>query len=291
MAVPSLTRPRPSQRKPIHPGQLLTNVVVYLFLSLLALTCLIPFYSMIIDATHTSIEIATGFWASPGPYFVANYNRLIGLVNIWQGFLHSLYVATFSTVLSLYFSALAGYGFSKYSFKGKGFLFSFVLATMMIPGQLGIIGFFHLMNKMHLLNTYWPLILPSISSAFLIFFFRQICEASVPNELLDAARIDGAGELRIFHRIVLPLLTPGLATMGIFTFIAGWNSFLMPLIVIFDNSKQVLPVMVALTKGQFSTDYGAQYVGVVVSVIPILIVFAVLSRRIIGGITVGALKG
>ncbi|MDQ2741369.1 MAG: ABC transporter permease subunit, partial [Chloroflexota bacterium] len=129
------------------------------------------------------------------------------------------------------------------------------------------------------------------SSAFLIFFFRQICEASVPNELLDAARIDGAGELRIFHRIVLPLLTPGLATMGIFTFIAGWNSFLMPLIIIFDNSKQVLPVMVALTKGQFSTDYGAQYVGVVVSVVPILIVFAVLSRRIIGGITVGALKG
>jgi len=90
MAVPSLSRPRPSQRKPIHLGQLLTNVVVYLFLSLLALTCLIPFYSMIIDATHTSIEIATGFWASPGPYFVANYNRLIGLVNIWQGFLHSL---------------------------------------------------------------------------------------------------------------------------------------------------------------------------------------------------------
>jgi multiple sugar transport system permease protein len=158
---------------------------------------------MIIDATHTSIEIATGFWASPGAYFVANYSRLIGLVNIWQGFLHSLYVATFSTVLSLYFSALAGYGFSKYSFKGKGFLFSFVLATMMIPGQLGIIGFSSDEQDApleHLLAAHSP----SISSAFLIFFFRQICEASVPNELLDAARIDGAGELRIFHRIVLP---------------------------------------------------------------------------------------
>jgi multiple sugar transport system permease protein len=289
MAVPSLARP--GERKPRHIGELVTNIVIYAFLLLLALTCLIPFYSMIVDATHTSIEIATGFWVSPGPALVSNYNRLIGIVNIWQGFLHSLYIATLSTILSLYFSALAGYGFSKYSFKGKNFLFAFVLGTMMIPGQLGIIGFFHLMSNWHLLNTYWPLILPSISSAFLIFFFRQICESSVPNELLDAARIDGAGELRIFHRIVLPLLIPGLATMGIFTFIGSWNSFLMPLIIIFDNSKQVLPVMVALTKGQFSTDYGAQYVGVVISVIPILIVFAVLSRRIIGGITVGALKG
>jgi multiple sugar transport system permease protein len=265
--------------------------IIYLFLITLALTCLIPFYSMIIDATHTSIEIANGFYVSPGAELANNYHRLIGLVDIWQGFLHSLYVATFSTVLTLYFSALAGYGFAKYEFRGKNFLFAFVLGTMMIPGQLGIIGFFHEMHRLNLLNTYWPLILPSIASAFTIFFFRQMCATSVPSELLDAARMDGAGEIMIFHRIVLPLLIPGLATMGIFTFIGSWNSFMLPLIVIFDNSKQVLPVMVALTKGQFSTDYGAQYVGVVISVIPILVVFAILSRRIIGGITVGALKG
>jgi multiple sugar transport system permease protein len=147
------------------------------------------------------------------------------------------------------------------------------------------------MNGFHWLNSYWPLIVPAIANAFLIFFFRQMSESSVPSELLDAARIDGAGELRIFHRIVLPLLTPALATMGIFTFIGNWNSFLLPLIIIFDDSKQTLPVMVMLTKGQFATDYGAQYVGVVMSVIPIIIVFSILSRRIISGITVGALKG
>lgn len=291
MATPSLTRQvthtQHRGRARIH----FSHVVIYAVLLLLAFTCLIPFYSMIIDATHTSIEIANGVYVLPGTELMNNYHRLINIVNIWQGFVHSLLIATASTLLTLYFSALAGYGFSKFTFKAKGLLFAFLLGTMMIPGQLGIIGFFEEMNRFHLLNTYWPLILPSIASAFTIFFFRQICDASVPNELLDAARIDGAGEIRIFHRIVLPLLGPGLATMGIFTFIGSWNSFLMPLIIIFDNSKQVLPVMVALTKGQFSTDYGAQYVGVVISVVPVLVVFAVLSKKIIGGITVGALKG
>lgn len=272
-------------------GQLLARTLIYLFLILLALTCLIPFYSMIIDATHSSIEISTGFQGLPGNQLGANYSRLIGIVNIWAGFLHSLLIAVAATALTLYFSAMAGYGFAKYSFRGRGFFFAFVLATMMIPGQLGIVGFFEEMNGMRLLNSYWPLIIPAIANAFVIFFFRQMCESSIPAELLDAARIDGAGELRIFHRIVLPLLTPALATMGIFTFIGNWNSFMLPLIIIFDDAKQTLPVMVMLTKGQFSTDYGAQYVGVVISVVPIIIVFAILSRKIIGGITVGALKG
>lgn len=291
MAAPILVRPRSTTGARSRPRFQLSHVVIYAFLLILAFTCLVPFYSMIIDATHTSIEIANGVYVLPGGELSSNYTRLIGIVNIWQGFVHSLFIATASTLLTLYFSALAGYGFSKYSFRAKGLLFGFLLGTMMIPGQLGIIGFFQEMHSFHMLNTYWPLILPSVASAFTIFFFRQICDASVPNELLDAARIDGAGEIRIFHSIVLPLLGPGLATMGIFTFIGSWNSFLMPLIIIFDNSKQVLPVMVALTKGQFSTDYGAQYVGVVISVVPVLVVFAVLSKRIIGGITVGALKG
>lgn len=272
-------------------GQFIGRFLIYAFLIVLALTCLIPFYSMIIDSTHGSIAISTSLQLLPGAHFMANYQRLMGIINIWQGFLHSLYIALFATSLTLYFSALAGYGFSKYAFKGKGVLFAFIISTMMIPGQLGIIGFFVLMERMHMLNTYWPMIVPAIASAFAIFFFRQMCSSSVPDELLDAARIDGAGELRIFHRIVLPLLAPALATMGIFTFIGNWNGFFLPLIVIFDDSKQTLPVMVALTKGQFATDYGAQYVGVVISVIPIVIVFAILSRRIIGGITVGALKG
>lgn len=271
-------------------GRRLSRSAIYAVLLVLAAVCVLPFYSMIVAATYDSNSIATRLLLVPGPALAANYSRLIGVINIWWGFAHSLLIATVATLLTLYFSALAGFGFSKYPFRGRSLLFALVLATMMIPGQLGIIGFFNLMATFRLLNSYWPLILPSAANAFVIFFLRQICDASIPTELLDAARIDGAREPQIFHRLALPLLLPALATMGIFVFIGQWNSFLMPLIIIFDNAKQTLPVMVSMTQGQFSTDYGAQYVGVLISVVPILIVFSLLSKRIISGVTVGALK-
>jgi multiple sugar transport system permease protein len=276
------------------PSNLLERITkggMYLLLIGLALLCLIPFYSMIIASTHDSSAISTQLLLLPSDQFTTNYDRLIDIVNIWWGFLHSLYITVTSVSLSLYFSALAAYGFAKYAFRFRTFLFALVLATMMIPGQLGIIGFFKFMGTLDLLNTYWPLILPSIANAFAIFFLRQVCDSSVPDELLEAARLDGASEVAIFHRMVLPLLGPSIAALAIFLFISKWNSFLEPLIIIFNDEKQTLPVMVALTKGQFRTDYGAQYVGVVVSVIPIVMIFALASRRIISGVTVGALKG
>jgi len=271
--------------------QTVTRSFIYAFLVILALLCLLPFYSMLIASTHDSNAISTQLLLLPSDQFRVNYDLLISIVNIWWGFLHSLYITVTSVTLALYFSALAAYGFAKYPFRGRGVLFAFVLATMMIPGQLGIIGFFKFMGTLGLLNTYWPLILPSIANAFAIFFLKQICDSTIPEEILEAARLDGAGEFAIFHRMVLPLLGPSLAALAIFLFISKWNSFLEPLIIIFDDQKQTLPVMVALTKGQFRTDYGAQYVGIVVSVVPILIVFSIASRRIISGVTVGALKG
>lgn len=270
---------------------LLTKGAIYTLLIGLSLLCLIPFYSMIIASTHDSNAISTRLLLLPSDQFTTNYNQLIDIVNIWRGFLHSLYITVTSVALALYFSALAAYGFAKYAFRFRTELFAFVLATMMIPGQLGIIGFFKFMGTLDLLNTYWPLILPSVANAFAIFFLRQVCDSSVPDELLEAARLDGASEFAIFHRMVLPLLGPSIAALAIFLFISKWNSFLEPLIIIFNDEKQTLPVMVALTKGQFRTDYGAQYVGVVVSVIPIVVIFALASRRIISGVTVGALKG
>lgn len=280
-----------SYRAPSKLQDLLTKGLIYALLLALALLCLIPFYSMLIASTHSSNAISTQLLLWPSDQFKANYDQLIAIVNIWRGFLHSLYITTTSVVLALYFSALAAYGFAKYPFRFRNILFGFVLATMMIPGQLGIIGFFKFMGTLDLLNTYWPLILPSIANAFAIFFLKQICDASVPDELLEAARLDGAGEFAIFHRMALPLLGPSIAALAIFLFISKWNSFLEPLIIIFNDEKQTLPVMVALTKGQFRTDYGAQYVGIVVSVIPIVVIFALASRRIISGVTVGALKG
>jgi multiple sugar transport system permease protein len=264
---------------------------VYFVLIAVAFTCLLPFYSMMITSTHTNSDIARKLLLIPGSEFMNNYNRLIDTVPVWRGFINTVFITVVSTVLNLYFSALAGYGFSKYNYKGKNILFLAVLGTMMIPGQLGIIGFFKLMDSFQMLNTYWPLILPSISNAFGIFFMKQMCDSSIPYEILESGRIDGCGELKIFHRLVLPLLMPAVATLGIFSFIGKWNDFLTPMIVLFDNELQPLPVMIAMVKSQFSTDFGAMYVGIVISVIPILIFFSLVSKKIISGVTAGALKG
>lgn len=272
-------------------GGAVARFIIYVVLIVLAAVCLLPFYSMIAAATHSNVEIATTLPLWFGDQLLNNYHRLMGTINVWRGFLNDLFISVTATVLSLYFSGLTAFGFAKYRFKGNQVLFMILLASMMVPGQLGIIGFFRLMNTFHMLNTYYPLILPSIASAFSVFFFRQVIDDAIPDGLVEAARIDGAGELRIFHVMALPLLAPALATMGIFSFIGNWNSFMMPLIILFDDIIQPLPVMIAMTQNQFSTDYGAQYVGVAISVVPIIILFVVLSRRIIGGLSVGALKG
>lgn len=271
--------------------KLLGKFAIYAFLIIVALTCLLPFYSMMITSTHANSDIARKLLLLPGTEFMNNYNRLLDTVPIWRGFVNSVFITVTSTILSLYFSALAGYGFSKFNYKGKNILFMAVLGTMMIPGQLGIIGFFKLMDTFNMLNTYWPIILPSISNAFGIFFMKQMCDSSVPTEILESGRIDGCGELKIFHRLVLPLLMPAVATLGIFSFIGKWNDFLTPMIILFDNDLQPLPVMIASVKSQFSTDFGAMYVGIVISVIPILIFFSIVSKKIISGVTAGALKG
>jgi multiple sugar transport system permease protein len=275
----------------IVPGDWLGRNLLYIVLILLAATCFLPFYSMIITSTHSNSDIARKFLLLPGTEFFNNYERLIDTVNIWRGFANSIFIAVSATTIDLYFSALAGYGFAKYQFKGKNMLFMFILATMMIPGQLGIIGFFRLMDVFNMLNTYWPLILPSISNAFGIFFMKQMADSMVPTEVIESGRIDGCGELQIYHRLVIPLMLPAIATLGIFSFIGKWNEFLGPMIILFDNELMPLPVMIASVRSQFSSDFGAQFVGVVMSVVPILLFFSIASKKIIGGLTAGALKG
>lgn len=269
---------------------LIMKTFIWIMIIIAALICLTPFYSMIITSTHSNADIARKLLLAPGDQFLANYQRLIEVVPIWRGFLNSVIIAVASTILGLYFSAFSGYGFSKFKFKGNGPLFVIVLATMMIPGQLGIIGFFRLMNELGLVNTYWPLIIPSISNAFGLFFLKQVADGSIPKEMLESGRIDGCREIQIFHRIALPLMAPSIATLGIFVFIGKWNDFLTPMIILFDNKLQTLPVMIASVRSQFNIDYGAQYVGIVMSVVPILIVFAFFSKQIIGNVMAGAVK-
>ncbi|CAH1192515.1 L-arabinose transport system permease protein AraQ [Paenibacillus allorhizoplanae] len=280
-----------SEKKPFELHLFVLKIIIYVGLLAIALTCLLPFYSMLITSTHTNSDIARKLLIVPGNQFLVNYHRLNETVNIWRGLGNTVFITVTATLINVYFAALAGYGFSKYNFRYKGVLFMITLATMMIPGQLGIIGFYKLMDVFHMLNTYYPLLLTSIYNAFGIFLVKQFADTSVPNEIIESGRIDGYGEMQIFHRIILPLMGPALATLAIFAFIGKWNDFLVPMIILFDSDMQTLPVMIASVKSQFSSDFGAQYVGIVISVVPILVFFSFMSKRIISGVAAGAVKG
>ena len=267
------------------------TVGVYAFLIMLTAICLIPFYIMIIDSTHTNGEIASKLWILPGTALLDNYRRLISTVPIWRGFFNSLFIAVSTTIVSGYFSALTAYGFSRYRFKGNKVLFAIVLGSMMIPMQLGFIGFYQLIREMHLLNSYIPLIIPSIANASSVFFIKGYTDSAVNLSLIEAARIDGSNEFSIFNKIALPLIMPSIATMSIFTFIGTWNSYLTPLILITDMDKYTLPIMQVVARGVYKTEFGAIYTCIAISVIPIMIAFAFLSKNIIGGLTIGGVKG
>jgi multiple sugar transport system permease protein len=280
-----------TEKKALEFNLLVLKLIIYVVLIAIALTCLLPFYSMLITSTHTNSDIARKLLLVPGNQFMVNYQRLMDTVNIWRGLGNTLFITVTATIINVYFASLAGYGFSKYNFKYKGVLFMITLGTMMIPGQLGIIGFYKLMDVFHMLNTYYPLLLTSLYNAFGIFLVKQFADTSVPSEIIESGRIDGYGEMQIFHRIILPLMSPALATLAIFAFIGKWNDFLVPMIILFDGDLQTLPVMIASVKSQFSSDFGAQYVGIVISVVPILVFFSFMSKRIISGVAAGAVKG
>lgn len=268
----------------------LSTITLYFLLILLAILCFLPFYMMMINATHTSNDIATQLNILPGEAFADNYKRMMESVNMWQGFKNSLIISVSSTALAAYFGALTAYGFSKYHFKGSKVLFGILLGSMMFPSQLGLIGFFKVCSELHLINKHLALIIPAIANANFVFFVKLYMDAAVPNEIVESARIDGCGEFKIFNKIVLPMITPSIATMSIFTFIASWNSYLVPLVVLYDEQKYTVPILTAMAKGVYRTDFGAVYVAIAMSMVPIMVVFAFCSKYIIGGLTAGAVK-
>lgn len=274
--------------KKIKPGR----IVLYVFLVLLAVLCLLPFYIMIISATHTSEDIATKLLLLPGNAFMDNYTRMISTVQyFWLSYKNSLVVAISGTVLSAYFGSLAAYGFAKYKFKGNKILFWLVLCSMMVPIQLGIIGFFKVVQASHfMVNSHLALIIPAVANANLVFFVKLYIESAVPDSIIESARIDGCGEFRIFNKIVIPMIVPSMATMSIFAFITSWNNFLTPLIVLYDEKKYTVPLMTAMAKGVYRTDFGSVYTSIALAVVPIMIVFAFCSKYIIGGLAAGAVK-
>lgn len=268
-----------------------STTILYLFLIALAIISILPFYMMVINSTHSNVEISQKVWVTPGDQLVENYRIIQKKVNIWRGFLSSVIISVPSILLAAFFSTMTAYGFAKFNFKGKNALFWLILSTMMIPQQLGLIGYYSLINKMGLLDNYLPLILPMAANAAMVFFIRSYIESSISTSLIEAAIIDGAGEWYIFIRLIFPLALPSIATMSIFTFIAKWNDLITPMVLINTAERFPMPVVISNIRGLYEMNFGAIYLGITISIIPILIVVISFSKSIIRGLTMGAVKG
>lgn len=273
-------------------GYKVKKTILYILLILLGAACMFPFLLMMVNATRSGTEIVRSFTLIPSTHLKENWDLVFQYFNLFKGMWNSILVAVPATLLGAYFSALTAYGMVMYKFKGNKTLFMIILIFMMIPGQLSLIGFYNLCTKLHLVNSYIPLIVPAIAAPGTVFFLRQYVMSVMPPSLIEAARIDGARELYAFHKIALPIMSPGIATMAIMGFIGNWNSYLLPMIILNKNEKFTLPVMMATLKAStdLNSNQGAIYLAVAISVIPILLVFAFFSKYIISSISAGAVK-
>jgi multiple sugar transport system permease protein len=210
---------------------------------------------------------------------------------IWQGFGNSAFISVTATILSIYFSAMTAYGLQVYRFKGRLLLWTVILIVIMLPSSLSIIGFYQFMSTLRMRDSYIPLIIPGIAAAGTILFLRQYMSSVLSTDLIDAARIDGANEYRIFNIIILPIMLPALAAQSIFTFVGSWNNFITPFILLSSEKKYTLPMLVQNLRGNiYRAEYGAIYLGIAVSLLPIIIFYSFMSRFIISGLTMGGLK-
>ena len=268
------------------------RAILYIALIILGLMCLLPFWLMMVNSTRSGVEITHSFSFLPGHSLKDNWKVLFDYVNLFLGLFNSFKVAVPATLLTAYFSAITAFGMAMYNWKGNNVLFRVIVVFMMIPAQLSLIGFYNFCQKLHLIDSYIPLIIPAIASPGIVFFLRQYTKATLSKSLMEAARIDGASEIHIFHRIVLPIMAPGIATMSIGTFIGNWNSYLVPLILLNTPKKMTLPVMISTLNAatDLQKNQGAIYLGVAISVVPIIIAFCFFSKYIISSISAGSVK-
>lgn len=271
-------------------SKILSQIAVNLVLVLLALLTLIPLWWMFVASVSPSgdalTETATWF---PRSWTWEHYHKLFHKADIGRHFCNSVIVAASVTALSLVVNGMAGYAFAKHPFAHRDRLFRALLLTMVVPLQVTMVPLFLLLRQMGLINTYWGVILPGAASVYGIFLVRQYAQ-SIPESLLDAGRIDGCGEFRLFLGIALPALRPILVALGVFTFLNAWNDFLWPLIALTDNRFYTLPVALANLSGQYVRDVEMMMAGAVVTVLPVLILFLACQKQLMGGIVTGSLK-
>lgn len=274
---------------------LVSRIIVYGILIFLAALCLFFFYLMIINSSRSNAQLNTGFTIIPGGHFLENLKNAWhdGDINIPVGMKNSFIVAMASALLTTYFSALTAYGTYVYNFKYKKLVHLFILAIMMIPSQVGAVGFVQLCFRYGLTNKLWVLIIPSIAAPAVYFYMRQYLQATLPIDMVEAARIDGSNEFKIFNTIVLPIMKPAVAVQMIFSFVGSWNNYFMPALLLNKPEYRTVPIMIAqLRSADYSKfDMGKVYMLMLMAILPVMVIYVILSKSIIKGVTSGSVKG
>ena len=277
-------------KKPSHAR----TVIAYIVLIILTFLCLFFFYILVVNATRNHTQIQKGFSFLPGKSFIPNLQHVLNDANIpvLSGIKNSLIVSSLSAVLATYFSALTAYGLYAYNFKLKKPAFIFIMLILVMPTQVSAMGFINLITKMGMLNTLFPLFLPSIAAPAVFYFMYSYMQSSLPLELVEAARIDGCGEFKTFNRIVIPIMKPALTVQAIFAFVQSWNNYFIPALVISDNTKKTLPILIAALRSAdfLKFDMGKVYMLITIAIVPIIIVYIALSKYIVAGVALGGVK-
>ncbi|MBO5556307.1 MAG: carbohydrate ABC transporter permease [Oscillospiraceae bacterium] len=277
-----------------HSSDRARTILAYIVLIILAFLCLFFFYILLINSSRAHSDIQKGFSFVPGTRFLQNLRNVLSDANIpvLSGIRNSLIVSGASAILATYFSALTAYGLYAYQFKLRKPAFIFILLIMTMPTQVSALGFIQLITKMKLMDTLWPLFLPSIAAPAVFYFMYSYMQSSLPMELVEAARIDGCSEFGIFNRIVMPIMKPAIAVQAIFSFVQSWNNYFMPALVISSNSKKTLPILIAALRSAdfLKFDMGKVYMLITVAIVPITLVYLFLSKYIVAGVTLGGVK-
>ena len=275
-------------------GSQFRTVFAHIVLILLSFMCLFFFYVLIINATRSHGDLQKGFSALPGKYFLENLKNVAndGSFPMFRGILNSVIVSSCSAALCTYFSSLTAYGLYAYEFKARKVAFTFIMAILVMPTQVTAMGFLRLVTKMGLYDFLLPLIIPSIASPAVFYFMYSYLQSSLPLSLVEAARIDGSGEFHTFNRIVIPIMKPAIAVQAIFTFVGSWNNYFVPALIIQSKSKMTVPILIATLRGAdyMNFDMGKIYMMITVAIVPIIVVYLLLSKYIIAGVTLGGVK-
>ena len=275
-------------------GSQFRTVFAHIVLILLSFMCLFFFYVLIINATRSHGDLQKGFSALPGKYFLENLKNVAndGSFPMFRGILNSVIVSSCSAALCTYFSSLTAYGLYAYEFKARKVAFTFIMAILVMPTQVTAMGFLRLVTKMGLYDSLLLLIIPSIASPAVFYFMYSYLQSSLPLSLVEAARIDGSGEFHTFNRIVIPIMKPAIAVQAIFTFVGSWNNYFVPALIIQSKSKMTVPILIATLRGAdyMNFDMGKIYMMITVAIVPIIVVYLLLSKYIIAGVTLGGVK-